>query len=485
MSTIKKEMINGVMWSAIEKYSGVIISLVITSILARLISPEDFGVVSIASVIIAFLNLFTDLGIGPAIIQNKELTKENLDSIFTFTLVGGIILSILFFISAWEVANFYHNDKLVPICHLLSVNLLFAALNIVPHAEMAKNKQFKLIARRTLLLQIISGLVSVFFAFRGLGMYTLLISPIFTAIGVFTYNLKYYPRKIDWKFDLEPMKRIFAFSSYQFLFGFVNYFSRNIDNLLIGKFLGLAPLGFYDKAYRLMNLPLQNVTNVITPVMQPILSSLQDNKQELASKYCKILVVLAIVGFPLSSILFLNASEFIEIMYGPNWKASIPIFKILALSVSLQMLLSSTGAIYQSANKTKLLFINGILNTSCTVIAFSLAIIVFKTLESFAWAWVFSLLINSCISFYILFCIVLKSSLKNLLRIILFPFLSSLLIGILCWILFNKVVIIESNILLIVLKTAFVITFYCALLQLFKFYNFLDLIKTIYLKIKK
>ena len=98
MSTIKKEMINGVMWSAIEKYSGVIISLVITSILARLISPEDFGVVSIASVIIAFLNLFTDLGIGPAIIQNKELTKENLDSIFTFTLVGGIILSILFFI---------------------------------------------------------------------------------------------------------------------------------------------------------------------------------------------------------------------------------------------------------------------------------------------------------------------------------------------------------------------------------------------------
>lgn len=479
MSTIKKEMINGVMWSAIEKYSGVIISLVITSILARLISPEDFGVVSIASVIIAFLNLFTDLGIGPAIIQNKELTKENLDSIFTFTLVGGIILSILFFISAWEVANFYHNNKLIPICHFLSVNLLFAALNIVPHAEMAKNKQFKLIARRTLLLQIISGLVSVFFAFRGLGMYTLLISPIFTAIGVFTYNLKYYPRKIDWKFDLKPMKRIFGFSSYQFLFGFVNYFSRNIDNLLIGKFLGLAPLGFYDKAYRLMMLPVQNVSNVITPVMQPILSALQNQLRELERNYLGIIKIISTISFPLGIYLYFTAKEIIVIVYGDQWGTAIPIFEILALSLPFQLLNSTVGAIYQSANATKLLFINGIINTVITVLVFVITIGIYKDLVAVSYGWTFSVLLGTIVNFSLLYGLIFRFSILPFLNILVNPILCSLILALVLGICSHFILHNYSIYMSFIIKSIVLLLFTAVWVQSTKRYNVVGLLSKI------
>jgi teichuronic acid exporter len=428
--SIKKEMFHGVMWSAIEKYSGVFISLIISAILARLISPEEFGVVAIASVLINFLSIFTDMGIGPAIIQRKDLSEQNLNSIFTFTILGGIFLSCLFYASATPIATFYSNTKLIIICKVLSINLLFAALNIVPHATILKEKKFKFMAKRTLLLQVASGIFSIYVAFKGGGLYALLISPIVTAIGMFFFNIKYHPRTIDIKFDSSPFKKIYSFSIYQFLFSFMNYFSRNIDSLIIGRYFTLRELGYYDKSYRLMMLPLQNVTNVITPVMQPILSSLQNDVALLASKYNQIIKLIATISFPLSVFLFFTGSELIRIVYGENWNEAIPVFKIFALSLSLQMILSTSGAIYQSANATKYMFINGVSNTFCTVTGFLIAAVLFKNIIAMAWAWNISLCINMVVSYFILYKIVLKSSIYFMIKSFIIPIITALSIGI-------------------------------------------------------
>lgn len=427
--SIKKEMFQGVMWSAIEKYSSVIISIIISAILARLISPEEFGVVAVASVLINFMNIFTDMGIGPAIIQRKDLTRNDLSSIFTYTIIGGFVLSGLFYWFAKPISAFYNNDALVLICQILSVNLFFAALNIVPHATLLKNKQFKLIAKRTLILQVISGIASVYAAYKGAGMYALLISPIFTTVGMFIYNIKYAPQKIDMKFDTSPFRKIYAFSIYQFMFSFMNYFSRNIDTLIIGRYFSLTDLGYYDKSYRLMMLPLQNVTNVITPVMQPILSSLQDNKAELAQKYNQIVKLISTISFPLSIFLFFSGGELIRIVYGNNWDQAIPVFKILALSLALQMILSTSGAIYQSANASKLMFVNGIFNTFFTVLGFLLAAFLFKNIVAMAWAWNITLSINMVVSYLILYRTVLKSPLTKMLRLLIVPVVTALCIA--------------------------------------------------------
>ena len=473
--SIKKEMLTGIVWSAVEKYSGVLISLFISAILARLISPDDFGIIAVASVLINFLNIFTDMGIGSAIIQRKDLTDENLDSIFTFTLTGGIILSVVFFCLAHPIANFYKEQNLATICRILSINLLFASLNIVPQATLLKNKLFKLIAKRTLLLQIISGVISVYGAYNGAGLYALLISPIFTIIGMFIFNFWYSPRKLDLTFNTGPFKRIFAFSSYQFLFSFMNYFSRNIDTLIIGRSFTLTELGYYDKSYRLMMLPLQNVTNVITPVMQPVLSSLQDNKAELSQKYNQIIKLISTVSFPLSVFLFFTGKELIRIVYGPNWSEAIPVFRILSLSLALQMILSTTGAIYQSANATRFLFINGLSNTICAVSGFLFAAYFFHNIVSMAWAWDITLTINMIISYIILYKIVLKSSLSTMLKLLLKPILASLFIGIVLYS-FDRYVGIPDFISLVIKFILTVIAFFIVI-QGTKHYDLINLLK--------
>lgn len=345
MPSIKQEMLHGVFWSAIEKYSGIVVSLIVSAVLARLISPEDFGTVAIVTVIINFFSIFATMGIFPAIIQRNDLTQKDLDSIFTYSILGGLCLSSLLFCLSWKIADFYNDGSLVFISQILSVNIFFASLNLVPNALMAKNKRFRQIAQRTLSLQVFSGIISIIAAHSGFGIYSLLISPIVTSIGMFLFNIHYYPCHVDFTFDLSPLKKIFSYSSYQFLFEFINYFSRNADKLIIGKYLNMGALGYYDKSYRLMMLPLQNVTSVINPVIQPVLSSLQDDKSELAKKYNKIIQCIAAISFPLAVFLFFAAYEIINIVYGDNWNPAVPVFKILTISLPLQMILSSSGAI--------------------------------------------------------------------------------------------------------------------------------------------
>ena len=147
-NNIKRQLFSGVFYTALAKYSGIIISLVVAGILARLLSPDDFGIVAIATVIIAFFNLFTDMGVSPAIVQHKSLTKEELSDIFSFTVWTGMAISLLFFAASWLIARYYDSKILGTLCQLLSVNLFFASATIVPGALFYRNKEFKYIAVR-------------------------------------------------------------------------------------------------------------------------------------------------------------------------------------------------------------------------------------------------------------------------------------------------------------------------------------------------
>lgn len=427
--SIKQEMLSGIFWTAVQKYSGLVVQLIVTAILARLLTPEDFGVVAVATVLIAFFSLFTDMGIGPAIIQKQDLTRQDLNAIFSFTVWGGVLLAVLFFLASYPIGNFYKESSLVFICQLLSVNLLFAAWNIVPNALINKNKRFKFIAKRTLSLQVISGIVSVIAAYRGLGLYALLISPILTAIGVFIMNYRQYPLSFIAHPRMDALKKIFSYSAFQFLFNFINYFSRNLDKLIIGRYFSMNELGYYEKSYRLMMLPLQYVTNVITPVMHPILTTLQNDFQSLTEKYNKIIKLIATISFPLGVFLYFAADDIIRIVYGDRWDNAIPVFQILALSLPLQMILSTTGAIYQAAGKTNWLFYGGLSNTCCTVTGFIIAAVCFRTIESMAWAWDITLAVNAVISYIILYKVVLKCSLFKMMKLCMIPALTAVLLA--------------------------------------------------------
>ncbi|WP_349837597.1 oligosaccharide flippase family protein, partial [Bacteroides fragilis] len=275
MTSLKHQLFSGVFYTALAKYSGIGVSLVVAGVLARLISPDDFGVMAVATVIIAFFNLFTDVGLSPAIIQHKTLTGENLSGLFSFTVWTGIGLALLFAAASWPIAAYYDREILRPLCQLLAVNLFFASATIVPNALFYRNKEFKFIALRSFVIQIATGTAAVVAALCGAGLYALIIGPILSGILIFAVSIRHYPQRLKFTLGLDVLRRIFSYSAYQFLFNIINYFSRNLDKLLIGKYMGMSPLGYYEKSYRLMMLPLQNITQVITPVMHPIFSDYQ------------------------------------------------------------------------------------------------------------------------------------------------------------------------------------------------------------------
>lgn len=432
MTSIKQELVHGIFWSAIEKYSGLIVSIIVSMILARLLSPAEYGVVAIATVIISFLQMFCTMGIGPAVIQ-KDLSDSAINSIYSYSLLFGLLLAILFWGSSWLIADFYANRLLLPVCQILCIQLFFAAINMVPNALMAKHQRFKDIAKRTLFLQVSSGILSIVAAWLGAGVYSLLISPVISSVGIYFWNRRYYKIKIDWTFNIEPIKQIFSYSSYQFLFEFVNYFSRNLDKLIIGKILNVDALGVYEKSYRLMQLPMQNVTSVINPVLQPVLRVLQNDKKELGEKYVKIIRLVATVSFPIGIILAGMSKEIIHIFYGNQWDDAIPIFSILALSLPLQMILSTSGAIYLVCNNTRMQFWLGLRNTITTVTGFLVAAFIFRSLTAMAWAWTITLIINFILTYWLMYRYVLCQSIIPFLKEFIHPTICG---GILLFILF-------------------------------------------------
>ena len=213
----------------------------------------------------------------------------------------------------------------------------------MPGALFYRNKEFKFIAVRSFVIQISAGAAAVTAALCGAGLYALIINPIVSSILIFAISYQRYPQRLRLTLGLTVLRKIFSYSAYQFLFNVINYFSRNLDKLLIGKYMGMSDLGYYEKSYRLMMLPLQNITQVITPVMHPIFSDFQDDKGKLATSYERILRFLAFIGLPLSVLLFFTAEEVTLIIFGDQWLPSVPVFRILSLSVGIQYDLNPYG----------------------------------------------------------------------------------------------------------------------------------------------
>lgn len=392
--SFSSQMKSGLVYTAMAKYSGIVVSLLISSVLARLLPPAAFGVIAIATVFIVFFSIFSDMGLSSAIIQKRDLTKEDYTNLFSLTVYSGLILGGLFFLCSWLISRFYKDPQLIGICQMLSLNIVFATWNIVPNGLLLRDKEFKFIGIRTISIQIVLGIISIIAAYCGAGVYALLINPILGSFLIFLLN--YYKQPVS--FSLSPqfssLKKVASYSVYTFGFSLINYFTRNLDKLLVGRVFGLAPLGYYEKSYRLMMLPVQNLASVITPVLHPVLADYQNDLKSQIDKYLKLMKMLALIGMPVSAFLYFSADQLVLIIFGNQWLPSVPVFKILSLSVGLQIVGSTAGALYQAINRTKAMFILGVSNTIINVAGLLIGVYVLKSIEGVAWMWVATLYIG-------------------------------------------------------------------------------------------
>lgn len=223
-----------------------------------------------------------------------------------------------------------------------------------------------------------------------------------------------------------------SFSVYQLLFQIVNYFSRNLDKLIIGRSISMTALGYYDKSYHLVQMPHNNITSILVSVLQPNFAQYQNDKAAMSEKYLKVISLVAAISFPLGVTMCLCGEEIILLLFGTKWEASIPCFQILALSIPFTMVNSTTGAIYQASNATKYLFYAGSVNSGVMVVAFIIAAFWGRNIESMALAWTLISIWGFGFTFTIMYRIVFRSSVYRVLRVITKPFINCvLLLGIL------------------------------------------------------
>lgn len=347
--------------NACAKYSNVLFMLVANAVLARLLSAEEYGILAIITVFVTFFQLFSDMGFSSGVIQNKELTGEDISNIFSFTLYFGVVLGFLFFILSFFIAQIYQNKVFVPIGAFLSIAIFFSTANMIPSAQLMRDKQFIVAATRSIAVNIVSYVIAIILAFHNFSFYSLVAQSVIAAILNFCWN--YSTTKIGFKvvFEIKSIRKIFSYSAYNFLYEFVNYFGRNLDNLLTGKYMGSQTLGYYNKAYQLMLYPVNYLTNVITPVLHPILSDYQDNKEYIYKMYLKVLKCLSLLGVFASVICTFCAEEIVLILYGSKWIDTIPCIMVLGASVWFQMITATCTSIFKSLGESKLRFNSGLL----------------------------------------------------------------------------------------------------------------------------
>lgn len=405
----KSKLKYGIVVTFIAKYSNIICQLIINSVLARLLMPEEFGIVAIITVFISFFNILGDMGIGPAIIQNKTLKAKEISDIFKFSIFAALVISILFYFFSYIIAFFYTNKIYIRLGSLLTLTVFFSICNIVPNALIYKNQNFKIAGIINISVNIIIGLITISLASKGWSYYSLIFDSILKSILIFILSFIYCGIRINKGFSYNSVKKIQNYSVYQFSFNFINYFTRNSDNIMVGKFLGSSTLGYYDKAYKLMLYPIQNLTNVITPVLQPVLSEYQDDKEIIYDVYMKVIKVLSYIGIFVTVYCFNTSSEIINIMYGSNWDESIPIFKVLSLSIVIQMVLSSIGSIFQSTGYVNKLFHTGMVSAGFTITAITIGIFS-GSVEVLAFGIVIAFALNFLQCFYVLITEVFKKN---------------------------------------------------------------------------
>lgn len=353
---LKEKTIRGLTWSGIAQASKQFSQFIITAILARLLMPADFGLIGMATVFTGFVTIFANMGISSALIQKQDIREEHLSSAFWLNVAVGLLLSLLFILISPLIALFYHQPKLQPILSVLALNFFIVSFSIVQQSLLTKELEFKTLTKRDILAIISSGTIGIALAIYGFGVWSL----VFQSLALSFFNAFLIWNLSSWRpkfyFSFKEIKEIFLFSSNITGFNVVNYFARNVDYLLIGKFLGGEALGFYTLAYKLMLAPISNISWVICRVMFPAFSKIQHDIKRIRVNYLKMIQLISLVSFPILLGLTVIAPEFVRVLYGPKWVEAIPLIQILAFCGMMQSITSVGGVIYLSLGRADLQF---------------------------------------------------------------------------------------------------------------------------------
>jgi O-antigen/teichoic acid export membrane protein len=371
---LRHRTVTGVSWSAVSQLITQCFSWVISIILARILGPKAYGLIGMTAVFSGFAMLFSDLGLGAAVVQRKKLEQRHLDTAFWINVLAGFVMTGLMAACAPLIASFFNEPRLKWLSIIIALQFFLSGLSVVQQALIRREMRFRALAGVQIASTVAAGVTGLIMAFSGMGVWSLVAQMLcgsLIRVLLFWQVAHWHP---SWSFEMKAGKELFGFSAYVLGFNIVNYWGRNADNLLVGRFVGAQALGIYSRAYTLMLLPLTQITYIVAGVMIPALSSIQEDTTRVKRSYLKAISIVGLVTFPLMIGFFVTADHVVLALLGKKWAEVIPIFKILCGVGLLQSITATMGWIYQSQGRTALQFRMGLVMSSGCVVAFIIGI---------------------------------------------------------------------------------------------------------------
>lgn len=356
--SLKDKTIKGVKWTTFGSLFNAVLQIVQLAILARILSPSDFGLMAIVMVIIGFSNMFIDMGISNAIIYKQKVTDNQLTSLYWLNVFVGLLLFLLLLIISPFVAEFYGTPQLIKLIILVGTTFLIQPYGQQFMILLQKELQFDKITKVQISARFCSFIATVLFAIFNFGVlslaygviiYSIISTSLFIYSGAKIYRPKFYFRKKD-------LNEFLSFGMYQMAEKAMNYFGTQFDTILIGKFLGIETLGIYNIAKNLVSRPSSIINPVITKVTFPVMSKISGDINKLRRIYIKTINYLTFVNTPVYLLFFLLASPIVVLLFGDGWDEAIPVVQILAIGFLFKSIGNPSGSLLLSKGKANIAF---------------------------------------------------------------------------------------------------------------------------------
>ena len=330
--SLRNQAISGVKWTALQQISNQIISLVISIILARLLLPEEFGLIGMIAIFIAIGNLMMQSGMTSSIIRSKTLDNDDYTTVFYFNLAIGILMYLLLYISAPLIAGFYNQEILTDIIRVYAFIFILQAFAAVQYAYLNRIMNFKKLMMISVPSLILAGITGIIMALKGYGVWSLVgykLSQAFFNAVFYWFGSRWRP---NGKFDKNKFKIHFDFGYKLSISGLIDTIFKNLYSVIIGKFFPVAQVGFYQRANSLQQLPTQSISMIISKVSYPLFSKIQDDDSRLKNAYKKILKIIVFVLTPVLIILGILATPLFRFLFTEKWLPAVPYFQILLVA---------------------------------------------------------------------------------------------------------------------------------------------------------
>ena len=378
-NSIKAQFINGVLWGIIEKLASLLTGFVITLVLARILTPADYGLVNMIYIFTVLGTVLLDGGFGQAIMQRKNLTAKDVSSVFYINMVMSILIYVALFFCAPLIADFYNQSALINISKVVFLTLPINALCIIQHSLLTKELRVKELTFVSIISALASGLIGIILAYKDFGVWALVYQSLSYQL-VRALSLWYFSKwRPVWEFSFAFIKDIWSFSMHLLgVFSLASIF-QNIYTLLIGKLYNVNEVGYYNQAFRMQTVASNAVTSSIQRVAFPAFAKLQDDVSALRSAYKRVTVLTMEVYFPVMMALVVIGKYLFLVLLTEKWMPSVPLFGLLCVAEAFYPLNNINGTVLKARGKGQeyfqLNFANYAIITLCILLTYRYGII--------------------------------------------------------------------------------------------------------------